>query len=266
MQPQLAGDVVRQGWVKPAVFHALPETVAKHAFNIICPDDTRLRRAGHTFWVEDDHTRLYLTSIHDATRFATTSPTDRLNEVIRKYELPGFCEIVPGEDVVDVGAFIGEFARAASETARQVYAIEPDVRSYKTAKRNLAQFRNVLVTNTLITHESTYVNYKLGVDGSESSISTPDFGPSRDVVEMMGIRLDEWGTNVDIDFLKVDVEGHELDVLGGLGDLRPRKISVDCSEPGPDGNIPFSQVEHLLRRAGYDTETDESSRYVYARY
>jgi len=266
MQPQLAADMMRQGWFKAAVFCAMPELLAQLAFNMICPGDTRLSRAGHTYWIEDDQTRLYLSSIHDAGRFANTSPTERLQAVRTKYELPGFCEIKPGDLVVDVGAFIGEFSRAAANTARQVYAIEPDGRSYKIVKRNVAQFRNILVTNTLITHENATFNYTVAVDGSESSISLPDCGPSRDIVEMVGLRLDKWGADVDIDFLKIDAEGHESDVLKGLGDLRPRNISVDCSEPGPDGTFPFAQVKHQLRRAGYDTETDDSSFHVYAAY
>jgi FkbM family methyltransferase len=257
--------MIREGWVKPAMFYMLPETVGKLAFNLLSPSDTRLRRAGHTFWVEDDNTRMYLTGVQDAIRFYDASPTSRITDVRDKYEMRGFCEIEPGDDVVDVGAFIGEFSKAAAHTGNQVYAIEPDSRSYKIAKRNLARYRNVLVTNTLITHENALTNYNLAVDGSESSLSTPDYGPSRRTLEMMGIRLDEWGSNIDIGFLKIDVEGHEAAVLRGLGDLRPDKISVDCSEPDVDGKSPINQVEHELRTRGYDTKRDDERAHVYAR-
>lgn len=265
MLPRLSADMIREGSVKSGTFYMLPETVGKLAFNHLSASDTRLRRAGHTFWVEDDNTRMYLAGVQDAVRFYHASPTSRIADVREKYEKVGFCEIEPGDDVVDVGAFIGEFSKAAAHAGNQVYAIEPDSRSYKIAKRNLARHRNVLVTNTLITDENTPINYNLAVDGSESSLSTPDYGPSRRTLEMMGIRLDEWGSNIDIGFLKVNVEGHEAGVLRGLGDLRPDKISVDCSEPDVDGKSPINQVEHELRTRGYDTKRDDERSHVYAR-
>ena len=87
-------------------------------------------------------------------------------------------------------------------------------------------------------------------------------------IEVQTRRLDtllEWANLPRIDFLKVDVEGHELSVMQGINLLRfrPRVIVIETTEPliHPGGRVEMAArpvpardldaINHLIVEAGY---------------
>lgn len=118
-----------------------------------------------------------------------------------------------GETFVDIGGFDGftsrEFARRCPRY-NSIHLFEPEKTNMEGAKRNLAN------------QENTYF-YEVGLSNTNKTLKFSSTGSSSKVssdgdIEINVIRLDELPLK-DVTFLKMDIEGSELDALRGAKDL-----------------------------------------------
>jgi FkbM family methyltransferase len=183
-----------------------------------------------------------------------------------KYSLPGYVTVEPGDVVIDCGAFVGGFSLAAARVASTVHLFEPEPANVACIERNFAGADNVVVNQMgLFTTTGTeWLN--VSESGVEHSMLQPDDGDAVDRISIEVTRLDDYCERralAGIDFLKVEAEGVELEVLQGLGDVRPAKVAVDVS-PERDGTSPAEQITALLAGWGYDTR--QRANVLFARY
>ena len=144
-----------------------------------------------------------------------------------------------GMTVVDVGANIGAFSLMAARrvgTGGRVLAVEPDPKTLANLVENVAVNGFVQVraincalgdsegTTVLSATEESSRNFLLPASldsavGSSVTVRTLD-----DVILEAGVD--------SVDYLKIDVEGYEMHVLRGAGQvirgLRPRVIQLEC--------------------------------------
>jgi FkbM family methyltransferase len=147
-----------------------------------------------------------------------------------------------GDVVVDVGANVGVFTlKARKQTGRRgkVIAIEPEKKNYLRLCRNIGvnRFSDVFPVNVAVTDFDGIADFYVK-DASVEHTLLPTTSLSYDThtvttrkvqVRMLPSVLRELGVN-RVDFLKVDAEGVELEVLRGaeklLSDKKIRKVSV----------------------------------------
>lgn len=143
-------------------------------------------------------------------------------------------EINDQDIVIDCGANIGElyYSFLLKNKSIRYYAFEPEVNTYKCLKINLNSFKNVYLENIALSNESKKTSFFIDEEGANSSLS--DFGSSRKL-EIESKSLDDFGLE-NIKLLKVEAEGHELEVLqGSIKTISKTKyISVDY---GPEKGI-----------------------------
>jgi FkbM family methyltransferase len=133
----------------------------------------------------------------------------------------------PGEVVVDVGAHIGRYTLPAALTGSLVVAIEPDPSNFIALRRNveLNGFRNVVLKNCAVSdRDGSRTLFLAGGPNRGTSSLDPQWAPGvggaaiPESVEVACDTLDHILLPVSpgrIDWLKIDVEGHEVQVLGG---------------------------------------------------
>lgn len=124
-------------------------------------------------------------------------------------------EVMPDDIVVDIGANIGLFScRALDAGAEKVYMIEPSKRILKTAITNVSEYMMDTVTPRVVP-----INYAIGK--MEEDLSGV-FKASRDITradiweeyKMMSFQEFIAKYKIDhIDFLKIDAEGAEYNIL-----------------------------------------------------
>lgn len=163
--------------------------------------------------------------------------------------------------VLDVGANIGNHALSFSTEARQVYAFEPLPEVFSVLERNIAQngISNVRAFNFALSDEdgeSTLYMDRKGNLGASSfdrrAGAVEEVRVTRrvgdEVVEALGLER--------LDFLKVDVEAHELYVLRGLmktlEKFRPY-IVMEWNDPLTVERLSGSEVLQWLFRE-YDVQ------------
>lgn len=171
-----------------------------------------------------------------------------------KYTLPGFVEIREGDTVIDCGAFVGGFSIAAAERGARVIAVEPEERNAYCCRENLKMFEDAEVLEKGLFNEDGEVLLNISPEAVEHSILKPDNGVISETNVIAVSRIDtlvrELGL-MEVNFLKVEAEGVEPEIIYGLGDVQPQKIAVDIS-PERDGASPLDEISDRLKALGYE--------------
>ena len=129
---------------------------------------------------------------------------------LKQYNIKNIFEVKNDAVVFDIGAFKGDtayfFSKKCSNKAR-IYAFEPDENNYKVLLKIKDKYKlnNVIASNILFSNSETEINF-LSMD-----LNRPD-------VKMKSTTIDKFveENNIEkIDYIKMDVEGAEKNILEG---------------------------------------------------
>ena len=149
-----------------------------------------------------------------------------------------FCkkEIKKGDTVVDIGANIGLFTLFFSKlvgTTGRVIAFEPDPENFDVLKKNieLNEITNVTLVQKGVSNKNESVKlYKSNVSGGHSLIKNEW---AKEYTNIQTVTLDDYFRGEEIDMIKIDTEGFELEVIeGGKKLLEDNKNMKIISEFG----------------------------------
>ena len=138
------------------------------------------------------------------------------------------------ETYVDLGAYNGDtvdkFLRLTNKEFAEIYALEPDFRSFnRMVRRNYALGRGIFhPTNAAAWNEDTTLQFRhSGGRSSSSATSAGKYGRGR-LVPVQAIKVDTLLEGKKATLLKFDVEGSEREALEGASETiskyRPRII------------------------------------------
>jgi len=156
--------------------------------------------------------------------------------------------------VVEAGTYYGRDTATFAKLADRVLSFEPSPRNYEIARKNLRRFSNVELYNMGIWDEDGELELMYGTDSSDDTFIEPDTGhtsishrvPAYKVASLPG------EFNIDgIDFLKIEAEGGEPEVISSIGEMSIKTIVVRCGEER-FGESPEDEVVSLLENKGYE--------------
>ncbi|UTI62612.1 FkbM family methyltransferase [Paraconexibacter antarcticus] len=171
--------------------------------------------------------------------------------------------IDPGDVVVDVGANVGyltSLAAARAGSAGEVHAFEPHPGVYALLQANVARWGSAGVAGVtthqvaLSDHEGTAelnagARFHENMGLASLSAAPGAAGADDELVPVTVQRLDDVIGDRSVGLLKIDVEGHEPEVLRGAVGLlqsgRVRDLVFEDHDPYPDAST------RLVEEAGY---------------
>lgn len=161
----------------------------------------------------------------------------------------------PGDTVIDVGAYVGMFTVKASDAVGQsgrVIGIEPCPETFKTLRQNSKHCHNVRLVKKAIMSQTGRGKLYYSKSAAANSMVT-QWGK---YVEVDTITLDELVKSLGlgkVDFIKMDAEGAELDVLkGATGTLkRGTRLVIAAYHTTEDGKREINAVANYLKSVGY---------------
>lgn len=178
----------------------------------------------------------------------------RIAKLARRYGCPDFYEPHEGDVVLDVGSNVGEFSLYAVSKGAQAYAFEPDPSVYACLSHNLQRFPDAKGLKLALWSERTTLRFYSAAEKADSSFFEPD-SQVREVIELEAWPLDDIADIVAlerIDFLKIDGEGAEPEILQGAKETlqRTRRIAIDV---GPErlGESTRDAVIEILEASGF---------------
>ncbi len=172
-------------------------------------------------------------------------------------------------DAVDVGVYRGIYTYKLSQEFKHVYSFEPNPLIYPYLKKNLTKIiKNMSLQNLAISDNNGEINlkipsrrksifktnyeelYKLGCATIHKQNKIQDY----DTFKVKKIKLDDILKNKDISFIKIDVEGHEKEVINGSKNIiinnRPALL-VEIEER--HSNHPVNETIKFINNLGYNS-------------
>jgi len=169
-----------------------------------------------------------------------------------------------GDTVLDVGAWVGGFAVPAAFVAERVIAVESRPLNLLYLRRNVAGLGNVEVVEEALWRRKGRVRFFLGPSSLEHSLIVgkgAHLAEGKSWVWVKTETLDDLVSRLGlqrVDFLKMDVEGAEVEILrkGRKTLERTRKIAVAAYHRWKGGQT-WPIVREMLEEAGFSTEVTE---------
>ncbi len=163
--------------------------------------------------------------------------------------LPYLCD--PKADSIDVGAFTGTYTIGACIHSKNVIAIEPQPKQAEALRRSIPC--NVRIMETALSNVSgTGLLQMESPEGGSGSrlVSSSNEGSLGVPVRLM--RMDDLDHG-HVAFVKIDAEGHEIEVLEGavnIIEIDKPSFLIEAEERYRLGAV--AQVERFLQRFNYD--------------
>jgi FkbM family methyltransferase len=154
------------------------------------------------------------------------------------------------DKVIDVGANIGWYTLIFGKIVGnkgKVYSFEPGHDNYTILKKNIVinKFNNIISENVAVSN----INGNLKLELSE--VGNHKVG--KDGITIKCIKLDDYFNNEKIDFVKIDAEGHEFNILSGMqkilsnNDKIKLKIEFYYKLIKESGNEPSNLLDLLIK-------------------
>lgn len=181
-----------------------------------------------------------------------------------KYFDSGVVGIEKEDIVFDVGAYIGVSSIIAAEKAKKVYAIEPSPRARKCLEYNTKGYDNIEILPYAAWNQSEKIELEYGMTSSEDSLIEPDGGGRGQSVTVqahtISTIMDIEGID-NVDFLKVEAEGVEPEIIEGIGKSYIEKV-VSTGNAERFGETTYEEVSENLVGLGYDVCIDANQGYM----
>lgn len=174
--------------------------------------------------------------------------------------------------IIDIGANIGEYTKLFKKVYvnSKIICFEPQSKIFMKMKKNLASYNNISFYNCAVGNENTAKELNINL-GSSYISSFSDFNENsiyfkirkkllknnnNNIYENVKvIRLDsvEEIKSKKIDLIKIDVEGHELEVLEGLGSVinDTEMIMLEIHNSKMYKNYDAKKIENFLFNKGF---------------
>lgn len=136
---------------------------------------------------------------------------------------------------IDVGANIGYYSIWASKfnPYGKIYSFEPSVSNFKRLNENIScnnLFSQIIPIQKAVAASSGHISMTEDLDTLNHIVKSEIITENENTVKVGCINLDDFAQNENIsfiDYLKIDVEGYELDVLKGAEKLlMEKKIGI----------------------------------------
>ena len=165
--------------------------------------------------------------------------------------------LVPNPDVVlDIGANIGQEAIYYSDWANQVHSFEPVPEIFRLLQANVLQnnITNVKLYQVGVSNVegSALIDFLVGNEGRSHITETE----GKNTYRIDLVRIDDLELEGKIDFVKMDVEGFELNALNGMKNLIENHSPVCQIEAHEDNlvrqNVTSEDIWDFFNSRGYE--------------
>lgn len=154
--------------------------------------------------------------------------------------------------VLDIGANIGLHALSFSIMAKNglVIACEPQPKTFRTLVKNIYQnnIRNIVPLNIAIASTAEIAEFYVMADDAYSSLIDTGRKVLSEKIKVLCTPLDALLGETKVDFVKIDVEGLELNVLQSMSGLIQRHYPVifcEIYKGTIDSNDPYDTIAYL---------------------
>jgi FkbM family methyltransferase len=200
------------------------------------------------FLLEQKRKKFYFYSLKRGIKYYRLGLEHRAIEIASSYGIDNI-SFNKGDVVIDCGANTGDLHLYVSGFDCEYIAFEPDPVVFKALNLNVPEYSY----NIALSDKAGDLDFFLSSDNADSSLVQPSYFTSKQLVKVK--RLDDIIQRKDIKLLKIEAEGHELEVLFGASNILNiiEFIAVDGScEKGVEKESTLEGVINYLIPLGFD--------------
>ena len=195
-------------------------------------------------------------------------------EVFQKEVYDKILKIEKGNIVIDVGAYVGMFSIKASTLVGLnglVIAVEPDANNFKYLQDNILRNAHSIIkpVSVALSDRDGIANLYLSKATACHSLIYKQRYRAVCTTTTLDSLLNRLGLSKRIiDFIKIDAEGAEVQVLEGARETLKftRKVSVATYHELPGGKSEMQRVRDILTNGGFEVIQETGLRgYTYAK-
>ena len=138
--------------------------------------------------------------------------------------------IKPGSDTIDVGVYRGVYSYEMAKYSNKVHSFEPNPIIFNYINKNLKKIvKNIVLYNYALSNKNGIYDLKVPIRNSNynkenfeeyykmgrATIHDKNNFDKFEKFQINTKKIDEFNFNNKISFIKIDVEGHELEVIEG---------------------------------------------------
>jgi FkbM family methyltransferase len=191
--------------------------------------------------------------------------------LISKHEIEMFHSIkkhFSSHVFIDVGAFNGSWTDFVLQnfSDAEIFLFEPNNDKFSFLTKKYQSNSNIYVFNYGLSNEEKYENYYQMIDNNHDDILGMSSFVKRSIFKKYQIKInnlqvkifdDIYRSHKEIDFMKIDVEGYELNVLKGCENMLKNKnikfIQFEYGGTYKDNHIKLNDVIKYLNLYDYKT-------------
>jgi len=141
--------------------------------------------------------------------------------------------------MLDIGANIGSHCLQFKENFPdlEIYAFEPFPENFNLLKQNTQRYNDVKCFNLGIGSHNSIVHFDDGHEFNSGVVSVVENSNNPNIV----LALDTFNFHKQVDFIKIDIEGHELSAFEGMKDLLITNRPLVWLEDNKGDAVPYLQ-------------------------
>lgn len=156
------------------------------------------------------------------------------------------------KSALDIGAHIGVHTIVMSKYFKDVYSFEPNLKIFKNLKLNTKNLNNVTILNKAVGNENKNVTLVVKNINTHSYIENFE---STQTVEQ--VKLDDLNIKYPIGFIKIDIEGGEINAFKGMYNLINKYKPIIVFEDHNGSNNKYLKNVH-----NYNIQKINSTNYI----
>ena len=190
--------------------------------------------------------------------------------------------IKPGSDTIDVGVYRGVYSYEMAKYSNKVHSFEPNPIIFNYINKNLKKIvKNIVLYNYALSNKNGIYDLKVPIRNSNynkenfeeyykmgrATIHDKNNFDKFEKFQINTKKIDEFNFNNKISFIKIDVEGHELEVIkGALNTIEKNKpVLVIEIHPHADRTSFLKRqiIFKTLKYYGYEIEDVRRHDFVF---
>ena len=175
--------------------------------------------------------------------------------------------IEPGTDSIDVGVYRGVYSYEMSKYSKNVHSFEPNPIIFEYINKNLKKIiNNIFLYNYALSNKNQVIDLKVPIRNEKynrenfeefyelgrATIHQENTFKRYEKFQITSKKIDEFNFKNNISFIKIDVEGHELEVIKGGEEIISKNkpiLLVEIEERYSQNKV--SDTINYINKLGY---------------
>ena len=175
--------------------------------------------------------------------------------------------IEPGTDSIDVGVYRGVYSYEMSKYSKNVHSFEPNPIIFEYINKNLKKIiNNIFLYNYALSNKNEVIDLKVPIRNDKynrenfeefyelgrATIHQENTFKMYEKFQITSKKIDEFNFKNNISFIKIDVEGHELEVIKGGEEIISKNkpiLLVEIEERYSQNKV--SDTINYINKLGY---------------